>query len=119
MLGYKATHFSALGKATAAQIVRTQLLPPPPQAITNQVGVDTLLHPDLLQPRHIALSIMIPLSRPPLTLPASKLETLSGFQLLQVNLIIEGANDFLNNIEERLIFLEEILHNAPQRGNTA
>lgn len=67
----------------------------------------------------------------PLILPSpSQYETLPGLQLLRANLGFQGANEFLNNmynivqyhnsqeIEESLLCLEEILYNAPPRGNS-
>lgn len=82
MAGSKATHYATLHEApfVVTQAARTQPPPPPPPlGITNQVVVDTLSHPDLLQPPQIVGSTPAPPLRPLVPLPTSRPETFHSF----------------------------------------
>lgn len=46
--------------SVAAQVAIIQPPPPPPQGIVDQVAVDTLFHPDILQPPSVKGSTLIP-----------------------------------------------------------
>lgn len=95
MGGSKATRYSALNGVTSVVIVAQAARdppPPPPQGGLDQVIMNTLLHPDLLQPPQIIEYAMqfqqgdSPLKHAPL-LSTSRPEAFPGFQLLQSSLV--------------------------------